>query len=120
MGKKWNFLIIDFIYQSMDLLLENSVYKAFNILVFLARSPCWLVAKFLIHCFSVYLFISTLIKDSYYLRAGDYLDQSPQFAEKDIKHKKVKLLICRHTANLVVQLVSELYLPALPWQQWWV
>ena len=37
----------------------------------------------------MYLFRSTLIKDSYYLRAGDYLDQSPQFAEKESKPRRV-------------------------------
>lgn len=67
--------------QRMDLLLENSVYKTFNIWIFLARSPCLLTAKFLIQYFGLEnLFNKFLILH----RAGEYLSQSPQFSEKEI------------------------------------
>ena len=48
----------------------------------------------------------------------DYLDQSPQFSEKEMKPRKVKLLVPVHIANLVAELVAELWSPALPRKQW--
>ena len=52
------------------------------------------------------LFHLALIKDSYYIRARDYLHQSPQFSEKEMKPRKVKLLVPAHIANLVTELWS--------------
>lgn len=97
-------------YQSMGLLLEKSLYKTFNILIFLARSPCSIMAKFLIHCLSCVCISSILLesKTQIYIRAGVYLDQYPQFAEKEMKLRKGKLLVHGHIANLVVELVLEL------------
>lgn len=39
----------------------------------------------------MYTFHSALIKDSYYIRAGDYVGPSPQFAEKEMKPRKAKV-----------------------------